>query len=269
LLITVGLAMGCTRELNDPAAEGVVSLRITRPEASATDAAPRVVPPSATKIRVRLWHPEVGLNLVATVPITNGTAALNLAVPENDGYIVDVVSYVVVEGRATALTGGRAPDVSVRAKGTTQVNVTLWPWSTEAEGDDEVPPGETYVVLFIANDADGLISRQTFESATLRTSTTSFQAPSAALPLSPNIPGVVLDDQMSFTATAPQVTVLTTLYMAALVEFTSPWRDNALAALSERPLYVELPNRHMGETLHRVVVDPTSGGIVIDITGVE
>ncbi len=269
LLITVVLAAGCTREWSDPATEGVISLRISRPDATSEDVAPRVVPQSATKIRIRVWHPEAGVNLVATVPIKNGTAELNLAVPENEGYIVDVVSYVLVEGRATALTGGRAPDVTVHAKDTTKVEVTLRPWRTEAEGDEQIPPGEPYVVVLIATDADGLISRQTLESATLRASTTSFQAASAALPLSPNIPGVVLDHQMSFTATAPQVTALTTLYIAALVEFTSGWRDNALTTVGERPMYVELPNRHMGEALHQVVVDPTSGGIVIDITDVE
>lgn len=269
LVVGIILVAGCTAPWAEQPAEGVISLRIVRTAVASEDSLPRVIPQSATKIRIRVWHPEAGVNLVATVPIKDGTAELNLAVPENDGYIVDVVSYVVVEGRATALTGGRAPNVSVRAKGTTQVDVTLQPWTTEAEGDTEVPPGESYVVLLIATDADGLISRQTLESATLRTSTTSFQAASAALPLSPNIPGVVLDHQMSFTATAPEVTKLTTLYIAALVEFTSGWRDNALPTVSERSLYIELPNRHMGETLHHVTVDPTSGGIVIDVTALE
>jgi hypothetical protein len=272
LLLSVGvLALtGCTGQWGPrPQAEGTLRLRIARPETSSATLEPKVVPAGATKIRVRVWHAQTGYNVVATVPLGTTGTELNLAVPEDDGYTVDVVSYLIAEGRATALTGGRAPDVRVQAKETSSVEITLRPWTTGTSGDESVGPGDTYTVRMVATDADGLITRQTFESATLRTSTTTFQAASAALPTTPGTLGVVLDDRMSFTATAPDVTKVTTLYAAALVEFTRGWRDDTLASATERSLFIELPNRHMGEPLHHLVVDPTSGGIVIDITDLD
>jgi hypothetical protein len=261
---------GCMREWTPrPQTEGALRLRIIRPEASTATVEPKVMPEGATKIRVRVWHAQTGYNVVVTVPLSGTGAELSLAIPEDDGYTVDVVSYLITEGRATALTGGRAPDVSVQAKETTSVEVTLLPWTTETSGDESVAPGDAYTVRMVATDADGLITLQTFESATLHASMTAFQTVSAALPPAPGTLGVVLDDRMSFTATAPNVTKVTTLYVAALVEFTRGWRDDTLADVAERSLFVELPNRHMGEPLHELVVDPTSGGVVIDITSLN
>jgi hypothetical protein len=226
LLLSVGvLALtGCTGQWGPrPQAEGSLRLRIARPETSSATLEPKVVPASATKIRVRVWHAQTGYNVVATVPLGTTGAELSLPVPEDDGYTVDIVSYLIAEGRATALTGGRAPNVNVQAKETTSVEVTLRPWATETSGDESVGPGDIYTVRMAATDADGLITRQTFESATLHVSATTFQTVSAALPATPGTLGVVLDDRMSFTATAPDVTKVTTLYAAALVEFTKRW----------------------------------------------
>lgn len=270
LLLVLAAISGCmNRPAPEPAlAEGLLRLRVAWPAGGTADTQPKVIPQAATALRIRIWNGETGYNLVSTVPLVVGGLDLNIAVPEGTGYTVDVVSYLMVEGRATALTGGRSPNVAVRAQGTTDVQITLWPWTTESSGDATVAPGAPYIVRLTATDADGLITRQTFESATLHVAASSFQATSSPLPTAPGTSGVVLDDRITLTALAPNVTVVTTLHAAALVHFTSGWRDPSLAA-SERDLYIELPNRHMGEPLHRLVVDPSSGGIIITITGLE
>ncbi len=269
LVLLIGLAAlsGCMGPVDTgPSGDGAIQLHIVRDGGSEDGVTPRVIPQAATKIRVRVWHATSGYNVVATAALSAGSVDLKIAVPEDDGYTVDIVSYFVTQGRPTALTGGRAPDVSVDADKTTDVNVTLRPWATETSGDTTVAPLDPYTMRIVATDADGLITRQTFESARLYASTTSFQSALTLLPSGPGSLGVVMDDHMSFAATAPDVSVITTLYAAALVEFTRGWRDESLADAAERSLFVELPNRHMGAALHHLVIDPTTGGIVIDVS---
>ena len=55
--------------------------------------------------------------------------------------------------------------------------------------------------------------------------------------------------------------------MTSLVEFNQNWEDKTIADRDEQSLYIELPNRHMGEDLHQVTVDPAAGGLVVEITG--
>jgi len=268
-LLLVGLVglSGCLGPADtERSGDGAIRLHIVRSGDTEAVATPRVVPQGATKIRVRIWHATSGYNVVATALLSAGSANLKIAVPEDEGYTVDIVSYFVSQGRATALTGGRAPDVSVRADATTDVPVTLQPWRTETSGDTTIAPKDPYTVRIVATDADGLITRQTFESARLYASTTTFQSALAALPAGPGVLGVVMDDHMSFAATAPDAATVTTLYAVALVEFTRGWRDESLSDPAERSLFIELPNRHMGESLHRLVIDPTTGGIVIDVS---
>jgi len=54
--------------------------------------------------------------------------------------------------------------------------------------------------------------------------------------------------------------------VTALVEFVENWKDTNLNDRSQHVLYIEMPNRHMGEPLHELVVDPTVGGIIVEIS---
>lgn len=267
LIVVLALCIGgCMRQSTpDPSDLGVIRIVVnpTVPHTSAV--APKLIPDEATKVRIRVWHADTGFNAVTTVAI-GGEDSVDIPVPEDEGYTVDAVSYYVKHRRPLALTGGRAYNVSVEAKAVTSVQIALRPWNTDAAGDDTVEPEGTYTVEFTPTDAGGLLSLQTFKEATLHTSTTLFENPDDELPLFPGTQGILFDDRVAFTAIAPDVTELTVLFVASLVEFNLNWKDTTIADRDEQSLFIEFPNRHMGEDLHQVTVDPTAGGLVVEIT---
>lgn len=272
VLLVVVLALGltgCMREsLVDPREEGVVRVVVNPTTAGPQSIGPKLIPADAEKVRIRVWHEDTGFNAVATVTIGDADS-VDIPVPEDDGYTVDAVSYYIKERRPLALTGGRAHDVDVERRVVTNVQIGLRPWTTEARGDTTVEPEDPFIVEFVPTDGGGLLALQTFREATLHTSTTAFDDPDDPLPLFPGSQGILFDDRIAFTSVSPDVTELTVLFVASLVEFNRNWKDITIAVRDEQTLYIEFPNRHMGEDLHQVTVDPTAGGLVVEITGLD
>jgi len=269
ILILVVLALGLTgcmrQSLVDPQEEGVVRIVVNPSSVAPQSIGPKLVPEDATKVRIRVWHPGTGFNAVATVTIGDADG-VDIPVPADDGYTVDAVSYYVKERRPLALTGGREQDVEVQRRAVTNVQIALRPWETEARGDTNVEPEDPFVVEFVPTDGGGLLALQTFREATLHTSITVFDDPDDALPLFPGSQGILFDDRIAFTTVSPDVSELTVLFVVALVEFSLNWEDKTIADRDEQTLFIELPNRHMGEDLHQVTVDPSAGGLVVEIS---
>jgi hypothetical protein len=272
VLLVVVLALGltgCMREtLVDPQDQGVIRIVINPTSVEPQAVGPKLIPADAEKVRIRVWHPTTGFNAVATVTI-GGADGVDIPVPAGTGYTVDAVSYVVKEHRPLALTGGRKQNVAVERRVVTNVQIALRPWQTEARGDTTVEPEDPFVVEFVPTDGGGLLALQTFKEATLHTSTTPFDDPDDPLPLFPGSQGILFDDRITFTTVSPAVTELTVLFVATLVEFSQNWKDVTIPVRDEQTLYIEFPNRHMGEDLHQVTVDPTAGGLVVEITGLD
>ncbi|UCF09894.1 MAG: hypothetical protein JSW65_07505 [Candidatus Bipolaricaulota bacterium] len=246
--------------------EGIVRVTIAPPSAAPQSVGPKLIPPAAEKVRIRVWHPVSEYNHVTTVPLLNGPQTVNIPVPEGNGYYVDAVSYKM-NSMPLALTGGRTTGVAVYEDEVTTAAVELYEWGVNVDGPDTVRPDTEYTLDFEATDAGGLITRQTFDTATLRASTIWFEDPMFPLP---PISGPVVaaeDDGIRLTGTTPDVTVPTTMYALALVQFRQQWYDYDLPEPSERPMFLELPNRHMNGTLYEFEVDPTAGGLEVEISG--
>jgi len=270
LLVVLALGLtGCMREsLIDPDSEGVVHVVVNPSTVDPQSIGPKLIPADAEKVRIRVWHPETGFNAVATATIGDADG-VDIPVPADDGYTVDAVSYYVKERRPLALTGGREQDVQVQRRVVTNVQIALRPWETEVTGDTTVEPEDPFVIEIIPTDGGGLLALQTFKEATIHTSTTAFDDPDDTLPLYPGSQGILFDDRIAFTTTAPDVNELTVLFITSLVEFNQNWKDTTIADRDEQTLYIEFPNRHMGEDLYQVTVDPTAGGLVVEISSAQ
>jgi len=266
LLIGLTGCLGLLSEKEEP--QGIVRITVAPPEWEPQSIEPKLVPAIAEKVRIRVWHPVTGYNHVVTVALANGAQTVDVPVDQGAGYFVDAVSYLM-NSMPLALTGGRTTGVIVGDDDITTVNVALRQWGVTITGDDIVRPGEDYTLNFVATDAGGLITRQTFDTATLRASTVWFQ--DASFPLPPIAGPVVAaeDHRILLTGTAPDVTVETRLYALALVQFNQQWYDYDLQEPTERPMFLELPNRHMAGALHQLTVDPTAGGLQVRISGAE
>ena len=269
LVLVLGVllgATGCTLFTDRPIQdEGAIRITIRPSEMGSQAASPKVIPTIATKVRIRVWHPSTTYNRVATIALGGGGQSVDIPVPAGSGYSVDVVSYYGTNP-ALALTGGRAPNVTVMAGAPTSVQVSLQAWDCEVNGDPQVEPGKTYPLVFIPSDGGGLLTTKTLQTASLRTSTVSFQSTATPLPPFPGTYGVVQDDRLTLSGTAPSVTVPTTVYAVAMVEFSASWVDTQLPNQNERRLFIELPNRHTGNRIFQFTVAPASGGIVVDIS---
>lgn len=267
LFVLMALALtGCVGPFaTAPEPEGTIRIVVSPPDNQTASIGPKLIPVDATKVRIRVWHEATGFNAVATV-IIGAEDAVDIPVPEDAGYTVDAVSYYVKETRPLALTGGRANGVEVVSNAVTNVQVALRPWNTDVLGTDTIEPEEMYDVTVIPTDGGGLLALQTFKGATLHASTTNFDDPDDPLPLFPGTQGILFDDRIAFTAVAPNVAELTVLFVTSLVEFSQNWKDMMIADRTEHSMFIELPNRHMDEDLHQITVDPTAGGLVVEIT---
>jgi hypothetical protein len=264
LLFGIAGCFGLFPEKDEP--EGIVSITIAPPEAAPHSIEPKLIPTSAEKVRIRIWHPVTGFNHVTTVPLLNGPQTVNIPIPAGTGYYVEAVSYLM-NSMPLALTGGRTTGVAVVEGDVTTANLTLRPWTAEVDGPTTVGPDEEYTLTFVASDAGGLFTRQTFDTATLRASTVWFEDPQFPLPPVSGPVAAAEDHRIRLTGTSPDVTVATTLYALALVQFQQQWYDYELADPSERPMFVELPNRHMNGNLYELLVDPSAGGLEVRISG--
>jgi len=264
LLAGLTSCVGLFSEKDEP--EGIVSITIAPPEMAPQSIEPKLIPATAEKVRIRVWHPVTGFNQVITVPLLNGPQTVNIPVPAGTGYYVDAVAYLM-NSMPLALTGGRTTGVAVVENDVTTANLTLRPWTVEVTGPATVGPDEEYTLTFVASDAGGLFTRETFDTATLRTSTVWFEDPLFPLPPMSGPVGAAEDHRIRLTGTSPDVTVPTKLYALALVQFKQQWYDYELPEPSERPMFLELANRHMNGNLHELLVDPTAGGLDVHISG--
>jgi len=246
--------------------EGLITIIVPPSGGTVQHITPKVLPDSAEKVRIRVWHPDTGFNVIATVDRNGKPQTVDIAAPEGERYNVAAVAYLMRDGRPLALTGGLTPNVTVHAREATTVSLTLQHWDAEYKTEDPIEPETTFSVEIIVSDAGGLITLETLQAAQLYASTTAFQDPETALPAN-LVHGIVNDGRMTFAMTAPEADKETTLYLAALAQFTSAWDDRSLADPSEYTLYLELPNRQMDRPIHEVTVDPSTGGIIVEITG--
>lgn len=267
-VLGLGLAiLGCTQLIDRrPGEEGAIHITIRPVDVSSRSAVPQVIPTNAEKVRIRVWHPVTGFNRVATTALGPQERSVEIPVPSGTGYCVDVVSYCGTNP-ALALTGGRAPNVTVTATEMTRVEISLQAWRCGVSGPTLVEAGKPFSLEFVASDGGGLLTTQVFETASLRASTTSFQDPAASIPPFPGAFGAVQDDRMTLSGTAPNVTTEATLFAVAMVEFNRFWVDNDITNYTERRLFLELPNRHTGDKIHELKVAAAGGGIVVEISG--
>ena len=245
--------------------EGYLHLVIA-PQTVTTGVSPKALPGNAEKIRIRVWNTKPAYNSVTTVDLLPGGQTIDIPIPAGDNYTVDVLSYEY-DTYPLALTGGRATGVDVAADAVTNVAISLQAWDVDVSGPNEVAPEAEYTLTFFPSNGGGLLTTDTFDTATLRVSENDFSDPATPLPAIAGTVAHAKEDRIDLTAEAPDVVDETAMYALALVQFTQDWFDYALPDPAERSMFLELPNRHMGEALHEFTVRPAVGGIVIVISG--
>jgi len=221
---------------------------------------PKAIPANADYVRVRIWHAASPVNIVKTFVVQTISVTAEIVLPAKAGYIVDCVSYDF-DGRL--LTGDRASGVNVTSGETTTVGLVLMPWSSGCNGDTACEALAAFNISFNLGAGGGLVS-STFDSTGLVGAYTSFQDPAASLPGGSLATGSIANGQVSLTGTMPDTAVQAPFYSVASIRMIAAWSDQ------DRPsgpvtLHMELPNRHMGETIHETLVTPPSGGIDITV----
>jgi hypothetical protein len=262
------LLTACAQWFDEETPTGYAQIRIPPSEPATQSIGPKEIPNNADKLRFRIWNAARQYNDVLTVALLPQGQTLAIEIPAGDDYIIDVVSYENI-GYPVALTGDRATGVDIAADEITNVVLALAPWDVTIIGPDEVAPEAEYTLFFAPEDAGGLLTNNTFDTATLRVAQFDFGNP--VIPL-PAIAGQAVHsdpDGVTLTGDAPNVAVDTPLFIAALLQFSQDWFDYTLADGAERSMFLELPNRHMGEALHEIVVRPAVGGVEIDVSGVR
>jgi|GEM_PF-1895518 len=262
------LLSACAQWFDEETPTGYVQISIPPSESATQSVSPKEIPNNADKLRFRIWNAARQYNDVLTVALLPQGQTLAIEIPAGDDYIIDVVSYENI-GYPVALTGDRATGVDIAADAITNVVLALIPWDVTITGPDEVAPEAEYALFFAPEDAGGLLTNNIFDTATLRAAQFDFGNP--AIPL-PAIAGQAVHsdpDGVTLTGDAPNVAVDTPLFISALLQFSQDWFDYTLADGAERSMFLELPNRHMGEPLHEIVVRPAIGGVEIDVSRVR
>jgi len=245
---------------------GILRVVVNSPQAGSSFTSVKNIPEVATNVRLRVWHPQTRFNSVTTVDLLRDGQTVDIPIPAGDNYTVDVLSYEY-DTYPLALTGGRATGVDVAADAVTNVAISLQAWDVDVSGPNEVAPEAEYTLTFFPSNGGGLLTTDTFDTATLRVSENDFSDPATPLPAIAGTVAHAKEDRIDLTAEAPDVVDETAMYALALVQFTQDWFDYALPDPAERSMFLELPNRHMGEALHELTVRPAVGGIVIVISG--
>lgn len=266
-LIVVGLAVligavGCMNMFK-PQEEGILSITI-KPGVSHTQSIkPKLIPENAEYVRIFVWHPDTGFFTTHTVPVDSQGTTIEVIVPINNDYVIDVVSYLLSGSGNVALTGDRATGVNVAAGATSNVNVTLAPWKVTFTGDSTVTSGEKYSLACSITGGGGLIEDGLYQTF-LGMSLTGFQDPSVTRPAWVGYTTMVGNGTavQLYKGTAPEVPEEATLYVVMAVDFVY----QAYGVTPEQDLIMlELPNRFMGETIHQITVTPPGGGVVIGV----
>lgn len=266
-LVVVGLAVligvvGCINMFK-PQEEGILSITIKPSAAHIQSVGPKLIPANAEYVKIFVWHPDTGFFTTHTALVDSHGTTVEMIVPINDDYVIDVVSYLLSGSGNVALTGDRATGVSVAADATSNVNVTLAPWEVAFTGDSTVTSGEKYSLTCSITGGGGLIEDGLSETF-LSTSLTSFQDPSVTRPAWVGYTTMVGNGTavQLYKGTAPEVPEEATLYVIMAVDFVY----QAYGVIPEQDLIMlELPNRFMGETIHQITVTPPGGGIVIGV----
>ncbi|MFC2077263.1 hypothetical protein ACFLTM_00450 [Candidatus Bipolaricaulota bacterium] len=263
------LLFACTNPWSGTEAPtGYARIRIAPRETTSQSVGPKEIPAIADSLRFRIWQPTTQYNDVLTVNLQTPGLTLAIEIPAGDDYVIDALSYQNI-GYPVALTGDRATGVDIAADAVTNVTLSLQPWDVTITGPDEVAPEAEYTLFFAPEDGGGLLTDNTFDTVTLRASQNDFSNPADPLPA---IAGQAIHsnpDGVNLTGEAPNVAVDTDLFIAALFQFTQDWFDWTLPNPAERSMFLELPNRHMGEALHQMVVRPSIGGVEIDVSGLK
>ncbi len=256
----------CTSPLSPVNAPvGYARIGIPASQVGTQTTTPKDIPNNADKLRFRIWNPATQYNDVLTVALLPQGQTLTIEIPAGDNYVIDVVSYENI-GHPVALTGDRATGVDIVADEVTEVVLALLPWDVSIAGPETVAPEAEYTLYVTPEDGGGLLTDNTFDTVTLRASVNDFSNP--VTPLPPSVGQAIHSnpDGVALTGDAPDVAVETTLYVAALIQFLQDWFDYSLPNPAERSMFLELPNRHMAGALHELTIDPSTGGVVVEIS---
>jgi len=265
----VGLTLSLASCMNlwpeDPVETGYVQITIAPTDTTPQRLGPQAIPANADKLRLRIWNLQTGYNDVVTIALLPPGQTVAIEIPAGDNYIIDALSYENT-GFPVALTGDRATQIDIALDDVTPVALVLMAWDVRITGDDTVAPEADYTLFFAPEDGGGVLSNDTFETVTLRVAPFDFADPAIPLPAIAGLAAHTQPDGVTLTAQAPDVAVDTTLFIAALFQFNQDWYDYSLPNVAEQSMFLLLPNRHMAQALHEIVVEPSIGGIEVDIS---
>jgi len=259
-MVAAAILVGLTGCFWFPQPEGIIRITLNPNRIATQSIQSKTIPANGDYVRVRIWHQASPVNIVKTLVVQTSSETVDITLPAKAGYRVDCVSYDF-DGRL--LTGDRATGVNVTSGETTTVSLMLEAWSSGCSGDTACEALASFNVLFNLGAGGGLVS-DAFGVATLLGSYTSFQDPTTSLPSSVLAVGDIGNSQVSLTGTMPDTDTEAMFYSVASVRMIAAWSDQ------DRPsgpvtLHMELPNRHMGETIHETLITPPSGGIGVTI----
>jgi len=250
IIALMGGIAGCMRWLTPPD-EGIVRITIVRQPLEPQTISTKWVPLQADRVRVRIWHPDTGTNIVRSVTIQTRSQTVAIAVPAREGYNVDAVAYM--GDNHVALTGARQGGVAINRGQTTDVGLVLAQWRSGFDRD-AVESGEVYSITCDLGASAGPTSA-IFDYGLLyiyETQTASATWESAA---------VVVDGKVTLTGHAPTVDVPTPLYALVRIALRPEWNDPDDGS----SLWLEMPARFLGEPLHRIIVNPPGGSLNVTI----
>ena len=257
--LTIGLLIALAGCWLVPQPEGIIQITINPNRIATQSVEPKTIPANGDYVRVRIWHNASPVNIVKTFVVDSATVSADIVLLAKAGYIVDVVCYDY-DGRL--LTGDRATGVVVSSGETTTVGLVLTAWSSGCSGDTACEALEAFNVSFNLGDGGGLIANA-FGTASLLGSYTSFQDLAVSLPDGVLTSGDIGNGQVSLTGTMEDTDVEATFYSVASVRMIAKWSDSV--GPGPVTLHMEIPNRHMSETIHETLVTPATGGVDIII----
>jgi hypothetical protein len=244
---------------------GTIGITITVSPSGSSAVTAQEIPSLAQYVRVRAYTTGVNALKTLALPPGGGTVQGEMRVPARKGYTVEAVSYALTSDGAQGviLTGARLTNVDVIAGQTTQANLVCGRWTATITTDKtEVESGAEYSVTAKLQGGGALTdSFIRKSSAFLIASLDNYQTPSSKL-TSAVAAGDFVGNSVTLTAVAPDVSAPSTLYLMVRGMLLPEWSDEEGV-----PLFLEIPNRYLGELLHTITVIPAEGIINIGISG--
>ena len=251
--LTLLLALaGCMHWINPPVSEGIVRITIMRPATTTQGISPKWIPQQAQKVRVRIWNPDTGTNVVRSIALQTQSQTVAIPVPAETGYNVDAVAYTGTE----ALTGARHGGVNIQRGKTASVALQLAQWHSGFD-KKSVQSGEVYSITCDLGGSTaptaaifdyGLLyiySSQTSSAIAMESS------------------AVVSNGKITLSGHAPTVTAPTPLYAVVKIALRPEWSD---PAEGNARLWLEMPNQALGEKRHELMVNPATGALSVTIS---